>query len=50
MTSLTESFNAFQYTLLYQNEQNEREILQWRLLEKVMEISISQIKLVQSLF
>ena len=24
MTSLTESFNAFQYTLLYQNEQNER--------------------------
>ena len=32
MTSLTESFNALEHTPLYKNEQNEREIVQWRLL------------------
>ena len=31
-TSLTGSFNAFQHTPLYKNEQNERVIFQWRLL------------------
>ena len=29
--SLTESFNPSKHTPLYENEQNVREILQWRL-------------------
>ena len=32
MTSPTESFNPSFYTPLYKKEQNEREIIQWRLL------------------
>ena len=32
MTSLTESFNHMKHTPLYKIEQNEREIIQWRLL------------------
>ena len=33
MTSLTESFNPSKHTPLYENEQNERESMQWRLLK-----------------
>ena len=33
MTSLTESFKSWKHTPLYENEQNEKEIFQWRLLE-----------------
>ena len=35
MTSSTESFNLLKHTPMYKNEQNEREILQWRLLRRV---------------
>ena len=35
MTSLTESFNPSKYTPLYQNEQNERDKFQWRLLDRI---------------
>ena len=36
MTSFTESCNAFQYTPFYENKQNEREILQRKLLECIV--------------
>ena len=32
MTSLTESFNRLKHAPLYENKQNVREIIQWRLL------------------
>ena len=35
MMSLTENFNPSKNTPLYENEQNEREILQLRLLAKI---------------
>ena len=38
----TESFNTFYHTPVYKNEQNVREILQWRLLCTVLETDFYQ--------